>query len=88
MCLKFTKLDVQVTPAFVHLKYHILRGLNFTSNYFHNFPRHILSLSQIENFTSCSYNFQGSNIINIVSSINHEFLENLYSNVSIRAMIL
>ena len=84
MCLKFTKLDVQVTPA--HLKYHILRGLNFTSNYFHNFPRHILSLSQIENFTFCSYNFQESNIINIVS-INLEFPENFYSNVSIRAMI-
>ena len=81
MCLKFTKLDVQVTPAFAHLKYHILRGLNFTNNYFHNFPRHILSLSQIENFTSCSYNSQGSNIINIVSSINLKICTVMYQYV-------
>ena len=32
MCLKFTKLDVQVTPAFAHLKYHTyanFEGLKF-----------------------------------------------------------
>ena len=84
MCLKFTKLNVQVKPAFVHLKYHILRGSNFTSNYFHNFPRHILNLSQIENFTFCSYNtFKKYHKHCVIHKP-----ENLYSNVSIHAMIL